>query len=103
LLKEVPLFALLDDQERAELARQLDVVHFDEGQTVFNYGDPGDAIYVISSGARSTVENWYGWGDGGFEVRVRRRWIRRMALPGIVQILRGGPKEIYVKVSKRER
>ena len=50
LLKEVPLFALLDDQERAELARQLDVVHFAEGEIVFNYGDPGDAIYVISSG-----------------------------------------------------
>jgi CRP/FNR family transcriptional regulator, cyclic AMP receptor protein len=50
LLKEVPLFALLDDQERAELARQLAVVQFEEGQTVFNYGDPGDAIYVISSG-----------------------------------------------------
>ena len=50
LLKEVPLFHLLDDHERAELAAQLDVVHFAAGQSVYNYGDPGDAIFVISSG-----------------------------------------------------
>ncbi|MEI6714018.1 MAG: DUF1003 domain-containing protein [Verrucomicrobiota bacterium] len=50
LLKEVPLFQLLDDHERAELAAQLDLVHFAAGQTVYNYGDPGDAIFVVSSG-----------------------------------------------------
>jgi CRP/FNR family cyclic AMP-dependent transcriptional regulator len=50
LLKEVPLFHLLDDHEREELAAQLDVVEFSPGQVIFNYGDPGDAIYVISSG-----------------------------------------------------
>ena len=50
LLKEVPLFQLLDDAERTELAAQLDVVNFAAGETIFNYGDPGDAIYVISSG-----------------------------------------------------
>jgi len=50
LLKEVPLFQLLDDNERTELAAELDVVEFASGQTIFNYGEPGDAIYVISSG-----------------------------------------------------
>jgi len=50
LLKEVPLFHLLDDHERTELAAQLDLVNFKAGEIVFNYGDPGDAIYVISSG-----------------------------------------------------
>ena len=50
LLKEVPLFQFLDDHERTELAAQLDVVGFETGQTIFNYGDPGDSIYVISSG-----------------------------------------------------
>ena len=50
LLKEVPLFELLDDNERTALAAQLDVVHFAAGETIFNYGEPGDAIYVISSG-----------------------------------------------------
>ena len=50
LLKEVPLFQLLDDHERTELARQLELVSFVPGETIFEYGEPGDAIYVISSG-----------------------------------------------------
>ena len=50
LLKEVPLFHLLDEHERTELAAQLDVVGFARGESIFNYGDPGDAIYVISAG-----------------------------------------------------
>ncbi|MEA3209890.1 MAG: family transcriptional regulator, cyclic receptor protein [Chthoniobacter sp.] len=50
LLKEVPLFQLLDDHERTELAAQLEVVRFAPGESIFNYGEPGDAIYVISSG-----------------------------------------------------
>jgi CRP/FNR family transcriptional regulator, cyclic AMP receptor protein len=50
LLKEVPLFQLLDDRERVELAAQLEVVNFPAGRTIFEYGEPGDAIYVISSG-----------------------------------------------------
>lgn len=50
LLKEVPLFQLLDDHERVELAGQLDMVSFAAGETIFHYGEPGDAIYVVSSG-----------------------------------------------------
>ena len=50
LLKEVPLFELLDDHERTELAGRLDVVAFCQRRDDFNYGEPGDAIYVISSG-----------------------------------------------------
>ena len=50
LLAEVPFFQLLDEQERAVLAAQLDVVNFKAGQMVFNYGDPGGALYVIRAG-----------------------------------------------------
>jgi CRP/FNR family transcriptional regulator, cyclic AMP receptor protein len=50
LLKEVPLFHLLDDHERAELAARLELVTFGAGDIVFNYGEPGDAIFVVSSG-----------------------------------------------------
>ena len=50
LLRDVPLFKLLDDRERAELAAHLDVVSFAAGETIFNYGDPGDAIYVVADG-----------------------------------------------------
>ena len=50
LLAEVPLFQFLDDHERAELAAQLEVVRFPAGELIFNYGDPGDAMYVIRTG-----------------------------------------------------
>ncbi len=50
LLAEVPLFQLLDDEERASLATHLDVVTFSTGHVVFNYGEPGDAMYIVRSG-----------------------------------------------------
>ena len=50
LLKEVPLFNLLDQHERAELAAELDIVRFPAGEVIYHYGDPGDAIYVVSEG-----------------------------------------------------
>jgi len=50
LLKEIPLFALLEDRERGELAARLELERFAKGQTVFHIGDPGEALYIISSG-----------------------------------------------------
>jgi CRP/FNR family cyclic AMP-dependent transcriptional regulator len=50
VLAEVPLFALLDDQERALLAERVEVVHFKAGEIIFNVGDPGDSMYVLKSG-----------------------------------------------------
>lgn len=51
LLAEVPLFQLLDLEERMELTGHLEVVKFPAGHIVFNYGEPGDAIYIVRSGA----------------------------------------------------
>lgn len=53
LLAEVPFFALLDEDERTFLANQLEEVSFPAEETIFNYGDPGGAMYVLRSG---TVE-----------------------------------------------
>ena len=50
LLKDVPLFQLLDDGERADLAARLEVEEFPAGRVVFNYGDPGEAVYIVSQG-----------------------------------------------------
>ncbi len=50
LLAEVPLFQFLDEAERLDLAKHLDVVRFPSGAMIFNYGDPGDTIYIIRSG-----------------------------------------------------
>lgn len=50
LLAEVPFFQLLDDQERAALADSLELVKLSAGQALFNYGDPGDSLYIVRSG-----------------------------------------------------
>jgi CRP/FNR family transcriptional regulator, cyclic AMP receptor protein len=50
LLAGVPLFERLDEEERALLAAQLEDVELTPGQVVFKRGDPGDAIFIVSSG-----------------------------------------------------
>jgi CRP/FNR family transcriptional regulator, cyclic AMP receptor protein len=50
LLKEVPLFQLLDEEERETLAKSLDRVELPSGQTVFQANDPGGSLYIIRSG-----------------------------------------------------
>lgn len=50
ILLEVPLFALLDDGERAALAERLEVKTFKAGDTIFRIGDPGASMYVITAG-----------------------------------------------------
>jgi CRP/FNR family cyclic AMP-dependent transcriptional regulator len=50
LLKEIPLFELLDDREREDLAARLEVERFAADTSIFQIGDPGEAVYIISSG-----------------------------------------------------
>ncbi len=50
LLAEVPFFQLLDGEERKALANVLDEATFKQGETIFNFGDPGDALYLVRSG-----------------------------------------------------
>jgi uncharacterized membrane protein len=49
-LAEVPLFSLLDEQERAALADRVEVITAPAGKSIFRYGDPGDSMYVVRSG-----------------------------------------------------
>jgi uncharacterized membrane protein len=50
LLAGVPFFQYLDDEERAVLAQQLDVVRLPKGEAVFHVDDPGGTLYVIREG-----------------------------------------------------
>lgn len=50
LLAEVPLFERFDEAERAVLAAQLDEVEFKAGETIFQRGDPGGAIFIVAEG-----------------------------------------------------
>ena len=50
LLKNVPLFALLDDDETAVLASQVDFKTFAARERIYKSGDPGGLAYVLVSG-----------------------------------------------------
>jgi len=50
ILKNVPLFALLDDDETAVLAAQVELKTFAPRQRIYKIGDPGGRAYVMVSG-----------------------------------------------------
>ena len=49
-LKHVPLFALLDDEELAVLAAQVDLKKLAPRQRIYKIGDPGKHAYILMSG-----------------------------------------------------
>jgi CRP/FNR family transcriptional regulator, cyclic AMP receptor protein len=51
ILHQVPLFALLDDEETAVLAGQVEVKNFAPRQRIYKMGDPGGKAYVMVSGS----------------------------------------------------
>ena len=51
ILKNVPLFALLDDEELAVLAGQIELKQFAARQRIYKAGDPGACAYVVIAGA----------------------------------------------------
>jgi|SRR5208283_2711150 len=50
VLKHVPLFALLDEDETAVLAGQVELKKFVQRQRIYKMGDPGGQAYVMVSG-----------------------------------------------------
>ncbi len=50
ILKQVPLFSLLDADETAVLAAQVELKKFAPRQRIYKIGDPGGQAYVMVSG-----------------------------------------------------
>jgi uncharacterized membrane protein len=50
-IRQVPLFALLDDDELAVLAEQVELAQFTARQRIYRINDPGDRAYVMISGS----------------------------------------------------
>jgi CRP/FNR family cyclic AMP-dependent transcriptional regulator len=50
VLRSVPLFALLDDDETAVLAAQVELKSFTARERIYKKGDPGGQAYVMISG-----------------------------------------------------
>jgi len=50
-LRHIPLFALLDDEEIAVLATEVELRRFAPRQRIYKIGDPGGQAYVVMSGS----------------------------------------------------
>jgi uncharacterized membrane protein len=86
MLAYVPLFALLDDQERAALAGVLKAASFPKGQAIFRTGDAGGALYLVNAGlVRVSIEN-----NEGAEVILGE--YGRGQVFGEISLLDGGPR-----------
>jgi uncharacterized membrane protein len=86
MLAYVPLFALLDDEERVALARVLEVARFPKGQAIFRVGDVGGALYLVNVGlVRVFIEN-----IEGAEVILGQ--YSRGQVFGEISLLDGGPR-----------
>jgi uncharacterized membrane protein len=55
LLRNIPLFESLEEEDLAVLVSRLREERFESGRTVFSQGDEGDAMYVIQEGAVDIV------------------------------------------------
>src|SRR2546421_3271803 len=49
-LRSVPIFASLDSKSTAQLGEYLTIHDYPRSATIFRYGDPGDAMYLIDVG-----------------------------------------------------
>jgi CRP/FNR family cyclic AMP-dependent transcriptional regulator len=94
LLAEVPFFEFLNTEERATLAATVEVVSFPAGRTIFNYGDPGDSLYVIRSGQ---VEIFVKDDTGE---RILLETAGRGAFFGELSLLDNGPRTASVLVTE---
>jgi CRP/FNR family cyclic AMP-dependent transcriptional regulator len=94
ILSEVPIFSLLDDQERADLIKLLKPRQFSAGQHIFRTGDPAVALYVIRTGlVRLLIET-----DEGEEVHIMD--LEPGDVVGEVSFLDGGPRTATAEVAE---
>jgi uncharacterized membrane protein len=94
LLTEIPFFNFLDESERVSLAAQLEEVQLPEGQVLFNYGEPGDCLYVIRSGKAEVF----------FKDDTGTRIVLEIAgagdVVGELSLLDGGPRTASVVITE---
>src|SRR6266850_5647989 len=55
VFEDIPIFSLLDADERAVLAEQVDLRRFNPRQRIYRSGDPGDKAYVLLKGQVQVV------------------------------------------------
>jgi NTE family protein len=95
LLRQTPLFGILDPDELVELAGEFREVSLRTGETVCREGDESDGLYVVLSGELAV------WGGG-----ERRRVINRLGpgeVLGEMSLIAGGRRTATVTVARSAR
>jgi CRP/FNR family cyclic AMP-dependent transcriptional regulator len=90
ILNEIEHLRELSPSEQAALAEKMDLLRYSTGQMVFNYGDPGHALYIVRIGEFEVyVKN-----DGGEKVVLEIS--RPGDIFGEVALLDGGARTAWV-------
>ena len=90
ILSEIEHLSELSSGERVALAEKIDLMRYAAGQTIFNLGDPGHALYIVRSGeVEIYVKN-----DQGEKVVLETT--RPGEIFGEVSLLDDGPRTAWV-------
>ena len=92
LLADVPILQLLDDDERATLASLLDQRQCAAGSTIFHEGEPGDALFLVTSGEVEVAVT----SDTGDHIVLAHNE-RGATSSGEISLLDGGPRSATAK------
>ena len=61
MISNVSMFELMDEKEKNAVCELLESHHYDKGDTIFNFGDAGDSVYIIHTGrVQVFIENYEG-------------------------------------------
>jgi CRP/FNR family transcriptional regulator, cyclic AMP receptor protein len=85
LLRNIPLFESLEEEDLSALVSKLREERFEANQTVFQQGDEGDAMYVIVEGAIDIVA-------GAGKQRVTLASLFKQQYFGELSLLDGAPR-----------
>jgi uncharacterized membrane protein len=86
MIGEVPIFGLLDEEEREALAHMMNSRDFKAGEAIFEYGDPGGEIFIVRNGR---VELFVESADGEKIILAESE---RGDVLGELSFLDGGPR-----------
>jgi CRP/FNR family cyclic AMP-dependent transcriptional regulator len=86
MLAEVPIFSLLDQDERETLVEFLERRQFKAGDLIFRTGDHADALYVVAEGKVEMFVN----DDGGHKITIQE--LGPTDVVGEVSFMDGGPR-----------
>jgi len=57
ILKNIPFFAELSDEDLQAIAEKIQMQYFAEDHVIFEEGDPGDVMYIIKRGQVQVVRD----------------------------------------------